>query len=70
MILNKTWYKTNNDELLIINEIFIIQSYYLEGYKYEVLVLIDYINLQGFIDIKILSFRQVHGGQKLSKYHF
>lgn len=46
MIPAKTRYKTHNEELLAIIEAFKIWKYYLEGYKYKVLVLIDHNNLK------------------------
>ncbi len=45
MIPAETWYETHNGELLTIIEVFKTWKYYLEGYKYEVLVLIDHNNL-------------------------
>ena len=45
MIFAKTCYKTHNGEFLAIVETFKTWRYYLEGYKYEVLVLTDYNNL-------------------------
>ena len=59
MIPAETQYETDNGELLAIIEGFKIWKHYLEGCKHEVLVLIDYNNLQHFIDIKSLSSRQV-----------
>ena len=58
--LAKTCYKTHNGELLTIIKTFKIWPYYLENCKHEVLVLTDYNNLYRFIDIKNLSFRQIH----------
>lgn len=60
MIPAETQYKTHDDKLLVIVETFKSWKHYLEGYKYEVLILIDYNDLQRFIDTKIPSFRQVH----------
>ena len=70
MILAETRYETYNGKLLAIVEAFKIWRHYLEGYKHEILVLIDHNNLQGFMDTKILSSRQVRWAQELSKYHF
>ena len=56
----ETRYKTHNGEFLAIVEPFKTWRHYLEGYKYEVLVLTDYNNLQQFMDTKSLRFRQVH----------
>ena len=70
MITAKTQYKTNNGKLWGIVKVFKIWHHYLEGYKYKVLVFIDYNNLYSFIDTKNLSFRQVRWVQKFSQYHF
>ncbi len=59
MILAETWYETHNRELLAIVKVFKTWRPYLEGCKYEVLVLTDYNNLQYFMDTKSLSSRQV-----------
>lgn len=66
----KTWYKTHNQELLPIIEAFKTWHYYLNGCKFEVLVLTDHNNLDQFMDIKKVSFRQVRWAQELSWYHF
>ena len=70
MIPAKTWYKTHNIKLLAIVEILKTWHHYLEGCKHEILVLTDHNNLRRFIDIKSLSFNQVHWSQELSQYHF
>ncbi len=70
MIPAETWYETYDRELLTIVEAFKTWKYYLEGYKYEVLVFTDYNNLQRFMDTKNPSSRQVCWTQKLSRYHF
>ncbi len=57
MIPAETRYKTHDKELLAIFEVFKTWRYYLEGYKYEVLVLTDHNNLQRFMDTKSLSSR-------------
>ena len=59
MIPAETRYETNNGKLLAIIEAFKIWGHYLEGCKHKVLVLTDYNNLQRFMDIKSLSFRQI-----------
>lgn len=59
MIIVETWYKIYNGKFLAIVEAFKTWRYYLEDYKYEILVLIDYNNLFYFIDAKSLSSRQV-----------
>ena len=69
MIPAKTWYETHNGELLAIVEDFKTWHHYLEGCKYEILVLTDYNNLRQFMDMKSLSSRQVRWAQKLSCYH-
>ncbi len=66
MIPAKTWYKTHDQELLAIGEAFKTWCHYLEGYKYEVLVLTDHNNLRQFMDTKSLSSRQVRWAQKLA----
>ncbi len=68
MIPTETQYKTHDGELLAIVEVFKTWKHYLEGCKYEVLVLINYNNLQRFMDTKNLSSRQVRWAQELSKY--
>ncbi len=70
MIPAETRYKTHDQELLVIVEAFKTWRHYLEGYKYEVLVLTDYNNLRRFMDTKSLSSCQVCWDQKLSQYHF
>ncbi len=60
MIPAKTWYETYDGELLAIIEVFKTWRYYLKGYIYRIFVLIDYNNLQRFIDTKSLSSRQVY----------
>ena len=59
MILAETWYETHDAELLAIVEAFKTWRHYLEGCKYEILVLTDHNNLRWFIDTKSLSFHQV-----------
>ena len=56
MIPAKTRYETHNGELLAIVKAFKIWRHYLESYKHEVLVVIDYNNLRRFMDTKSLSF--------------
>ncbi len=46
MIPAKTRYKTHDQELLAIVEVFKTWCYYLEGCKYEVFVLTDHNNLR------------------------
>ena len=70
MILGKTWYKSHNNELLALVELFKIWKHYLKNCKYKVFVLTDYNNFWQFIDVKILSFCQVCWAQKLSYYYF
>ena len=60
MIPTKTHYETHDQELLAIVEVFKTWHHYLQGCKYEILVLIDYNNLRRFMDTKSLSFWQVH----------
>ncbi len=70
MISIETWYKTHDQELLDMVEVFKTWRHYLEGCKYEILVLTNYNNLWRFMDTKSLSFRQVRWAQELSRYHF
>ncbi len=70
MILAYTKYETHNQELLAIIEIFKTWRHYLEGCKYDVLVLIDHNDLCQFIDMKSVSSRQVCWAQELSQYYF
>ncbi len=55
MILAKTWYKINDQELLAIVEALKTWRHYLEGCKYEVFIFTDHYNLYRFIDMKSLS---------------
>ena len=59
MIPAKTWYKTHNQELLAIIKAFKTWCHYMEGCKFEVLVLTNHNNLYQSIDTKRLSFIQV-----------
>ena len=59
MIPVETWYETHDGKLLAIIEAFRTWKHYLEGCKYEALMLIDHNNLQRFMDTKSLSFRQI-----------
>ena len=70
MIPAETRYETHDQELLAIVEAFKNWRHYLEGCKYEVLVLTDHNNLRRFMDTKSLSSRQVRWAQELSRYHF
>ena len=70
MISAETWYETHNGELLTIVEAFKTWRHYLEGCKYEVLVLTNNTNLHRFMEMKSLSSCQVWWAQELSQYHF
>ena len=70
MIPTETRYKTHDAELLAIIEASKTWRHYLEGCKYEVLVLTNYNNFWRFMDIKSLSSKQVRWAQELSRYHF
>ena len=70
MIPAETRYKTYNQELLAIVEAFETWRHYLEGCKFEVLILINHNNLRRFMDTKSLSSRQARWAQELSRYHF
>ena len=56
----ETQYKTHDGELLAIVEAFKRLQHYLKICKHKVLVLTDHNNLRRFMDMKSLSFRQVH----------
>ena len=70
MIPAETRYETHDGELLAIVEAFKTWRHYLEGCKYEILILTDHNNLCQFINTKSLSSKQVRLAQKLSRYHF
>ena len=70
MIPAETRYETHNQELLAIVQAFKTWCHYLEGCKFELLVLTDHNNLRRFMDTKNLSSRQVRWAQELSRYHF
>ncbi len=70
MIPAETRYETHDGELLAIVKAFKTWRHYLEGCKHKVLVLIDYNNLQRFLNTKNLSSRQVRWAQELSRYYF
>ena len=59
MILAETRYETHDAELLAIVEAFKTWRHYLEGCKYEILILTNHNNLRWFMDTKSLSSRQV-----------
>ena len=59
MIPAETRYETHDQELLAIVEAFKTWRHYLEGCKFEVLILTNHNNLCQFMDTKSLSFRQV-----------
>ncbi len=70
IIFAETRYETHNQELLAIVEVFKTWRLYLEGCKYEVLILTDHNNLRQFMDTKSLSSCQVCWAQEVSRYHF
>ena len=70
MIPAKTQYKTHNDELLAIIEVFKTWRHYLKGCKHKVFMLTNHNNLCCFMDTKSLRSREVHWAQKLFRYHF
>ena len=70
MIPAKTQYQTHIGKLLAIVEAFKTWRHYLEGCKYEILVLTDHNNLCCFINTKSLSSKQVRWAQELSRYYF
>ncbi len=59
MIPAETRYETYDEELLAIVEAFKTWRTDLEGCKHEILLLTDHNNLKRFMDMKILSSRQV-----------
>ena len=70
MVSAETCYETHNGELLAIVKAFKTWRHYLEGCKYELLVLTDLNNFCQFMDTKSLSSRQVRWAKDLSRYHF
>ena len=66
MIPAETRYETHDQELLAIVEAFKTWRHYLEGCKFEVLMLTNHNNLCQFMDTKSLSSRQVRWAQELS----
>ena len=70
MILTRIQYKSHNSELSPIVKAFKTWQYYLNGYKYKVLIFTNYNNYCQIIDTISLSFYQVQWDQKLSWYHF
>ena len=70
MLPAETRYETHNQDLLAIVETLKNWRHYLEGCKYEVLVLTDHNNLRRFMDTKSLSSKKVRWAQELSRYHF
>ena len=67
MILAEIWYKTHDQELLAIVEALKTWRHYLEGCKFQVLVLTNDNNLRRFMDTISLSSRQVRWTQELSR---
>ena len=59
MFSAETQYDTHNGKLLAIVEMFKTWWHYLEGCKYEILVLTNYIKFCQFMNIKGLSSGQV-----------
>ena len=66
----ETRYETHDHELQAIVEAIKTWRHYLEGCRYEIIVLTDHNNLRRFMDTKSLSLRQVHWAQEPSRYHF
>lgn len=62
----ETLYKTYNDKLLAIVEIFKTWHYYLKNCQHKIFVFINNNNLYRFIDTKNLSFKLVYYTQNLS----
>jgi hypothetical protein len=63
-------YDIYNKEFLIIVAAFQEWRVYLEGLKYQVLVLTDYKNLTYFTTTKVLNRRQVRWAEFLVSYNF
>lgn len=59
MILIEIRYDIHNDKLVTIVKAFKILYHYLEDYKHEVFIFMDYNNLHHFINMKNLSSKQV-----------
>ena len=59
-----------DNELLAIVVALKTWKYYLKDFQHEVFIFTNHNNLQQFIDIKSLSFRQIYLAQELFRYHF
>lgn len=70
MILGETQYKTHDQKLLAIVEVFKTWRHYLEDRKFNVFILIGHNNLRPLIDTKSFGFMQVWYAQELFKYNF
>ena len=70
MIPAKTQYKTHNNKLLAMVEVFKTWWHYIKSCKHKVLILTDYNNFCCFMDMKNLSSCQGWWAQQLTKYHF
>lgn len=63
-------YKTHNGKLLAIIKVFKTWNHYSKDCKYQVFIFPNNNNLQHFIDIKSLSFKQIYLTQEISRYNF
>ena len=70
IVLAKMRYETHDAKLLAIVDAFKNWRHYPEGCQYKVLVLTNHNNPRQFMDMKSLSFRQVHWTQELFRYYF
>lgn len=70
MLPAETRYKTYDDEFLAIVDVFKTWYYYLEDFKYKILIFTNYNNLWQFMDTKNLSPRQIRWAKELSQYYF
>ena len=70
MTLAERNYDTHDGELLAVVEAFKHWRHYLEGAAYDVNLLTDHHNLQGFMTTKTLSRRQARWAEWLAAFHF
>jgi hypothetical protein len=63
-------YDTHDGELLAVVEAFKHWRHYLEGAAFDVLLLTDHHNLEGFMTTKALSRRQARWAEWLASFHF
>jgi len=62
-------YDTHDKELLAIFESFKIWQHYLKGSQHQINVVTDHKNLEYFLTMKMLTWRQAHWSEYLSTFH-